>query len=139
VSDGQRRTGTIPVPLTLEKEIPWKKVALGGICSLGFLLVLSLASRPSIPPDPQEVVNQLERTDPDAAIKLAKAELQESIDAARHWHVYLAQKLEKAGNKEEAFSHYQWLVRNYPQDAGYKRGLNSTMPKKPPQKKKPKR
>ena len=138
VTQGQApKTGTIPVPLMLEKETPWQKIAIGGIGSLAFLLILSLATRPSVPTNPRDLVEQLRQTDSDAALKLAAGQLTEAEDDTRHWREYLAENYLKAGKKSQAYPHYLWLVRNFPKEAAYQKGLAATTPKKAPPKKRP--
>lgn len=126
----KQRTGTIPVPLVLENEWPWKKIAIGGISSLAFLLILSLATRPTAQKNPHEVVEQVSQSDPEAALQLAAGKLTEAEEETRQWREYLAENYLKAGNKEKARTHYAWLVRNYPKDKEYKKGLAQTSPKK---------
>lgn len=138
----ERRTGTIPVPLgMLEREYPWKKIAIGGISSLAFLLILSLATRPSVRPNSHDVVEQLSKTDSDAALKLASSLLVEADAETHHWREYLAINYLKAGQKEQARPHFLWLVRKFPKEASYKKGLTATTPPKkpapPPKKKRP--
>lgn len=130
----RQRTGTIPVPLVLENEWPWQKIAIGGISSLAFLLIVSLATRPAPPKDPHEVVEQVSQSDPEAGLQLATGKLTEAEEETRLWREYLAENYLKTGKKEKARPHYQWLVRNYPKDQEYKKGLAATNPKKKPKK-----
>ncbi len=132
------RSGTIPVPLVPQREIPWFKISVAANAVLGLLLLVSLFTRSGASEDPKaEVAAMLEKS-PEDAIGLAAQQLTASEEATRHWRVFLGEQYLKMGKKDQARTHFAWLVKNFPKEAGYKQKLAAASAKsgKKPGKKK---
>lgn len=132
------RSGTIPVPLVPQREIPWFKISVAANVVLGLLLVISLFTRSGGSEDPKAEASALLEKSPEDAIGLAAQQLTDSEEATRHWHVFLGEQYLKMGKKDQARPHFAWLVKNFPKEAGYKQKLAaaSGKPGKKPGKKK---
>lgn len=131
------RSGTIPVPLVPQREIPWFKISVAANLILGLGLLISLFTRPASSQDPKEAVEAMVEKNPEDAIGLAASQLAESEKATRYWHAFLGERYLKAGKNDLAKSHFAWLVKNFPKEAAYKQKLAaaSAKPKKPGKKK----
>ncbi len=132
------RSGTIPVPLVPQREIPWFKISVAANVILGLGLLISLFTRPAGSQDPKAAVEALMEKDPDDALGQAGQQLTESEKATRHWHVFLGEQYLKMGKNDLAKPHFVWLVKNFPKEAAYKQKLAaaSAKPGKKPGKKK---
>ena len=132
------RSGTIPVPLVPQREIPWFKISVAANVVLILLLLVSLFTRSAASEDPKAAAEALAEKSPDDAIALAAEKLTESEEATRQWHVFLGEQYLKAGKKDQARTQFAWLVKNFPKEAGYKQKLAAASAKagKKPGKKK---
>ncbi len=132
------RSGTIPVPLVPQREIPWFKISIAANVILGLGLVLSLLTRSGSAEDPKAAVEAMVEKSPEEAIGLAAENLQSSEEATRYWRLFLGEQYLKAGKKDQARAHFLWLVKNFPKEAAYKQRLAATSgkPGKKPGKKK---
>lgn len=133
------RSGTIPVPLVPQREIPWFKISVVANLVLAVGLIASFLTRPSGGGGGgrDEIVAMAE-SDPGEALGEGAKKLGEAEEAVHFWHEFLGKEFLKSGKKDQAKPHYLWLVKNFPKDASYKQGLqaaNSKGAKKPPKKK----
>lgn len=132
------RSGTIPVPLVPQREIPWFKISIAANIILGLGLLASLFTRPSGSDDPKAAIEAMVEKNPEDAIGQAVQQLETSEEATRHWRVFLGEQYLKTGKKEQARAQFAWLVKNYPKEAAYKQKLaaaSGKSGKKPPKKK----
>lgn len=132
------RSGTIPVPLVPQREIPWFKISVAANVVLGLLLVVSLFTRSAASENPKAAAEAMAEKNPEDAIGLAAQGLTRSEEATRDWHVFLGEQYLKMGKKDQARTHFAWLVKSFPKEAGYKQKLAAASAKsgKKPGKKK---
>ena len=131
------RSGTIPVPLVPQREIPWFKISVAANVILGLGLLVSLFTRPSASEDPKATIEAMVEKSPDDALGQAAEQLAQAEKATRQWHVFLGEHYLKMGKNDLAKPHFAWLVKNFPKEAAYKQKLAaSSKPVKKPGKKK---
>jgi hypothetical protein len=134
------RSGTIPVPLVPQREIPWFKISVVANLVLALGLIVSILTRPSAGGGGgggRDEITALAETNPEEALGEGAKKLGEAEEAVHYWHEFLGKEFLKAGKKDQAKVQYTWLVKNFPKDAAYKQGLAAANAKgkKPPKKK----
>ena len=131
------RSGTIPVPLVPQREIPWFKISVAANAIVGVGLLISLFTRPAASEDPKAAIEALLAKSPEDALGQAAEQLTQSEKATRQWHVFLGEQYLKGGKNDLARPHFLWLVKNFPKEPAYKQKLvaASAKPKKPGKKK----
>lgn len=141
-TDEFRRTGTIPVIEAFEVEHPLKRPIL---ISLALTVLLfggwMLWRHFQQPRGPEQVYQEMRKTDPPAAIKFAIEQLKaaKNKEDARFWREVLAEHNLKSGKIDNAREHYRWLTKSFPEEEKYSlalKGINTQKkpPKKPPAK-----
>lgn len=133
------RSGTIPVPLVPQREVPWFKISVAANVILALGLIGSLFLRSGSAGNGRDQIAALAEKDRDEALAQGAAKLNEADEATRYWHEFLGKEYLKAGKKDQAKTHYAWLTKNFPKDNNYRQGLASATAKgggkKPPKKK----
>jgi len=121
-----------------QREIPWFKISVAANVLLVLGLLISLFTRPAASQDPKDAIQALSEKSSDEALGLAASELANSEQATHDWRKFLAAQYMKAGKKDQARTHYAWLVKNFPKEASYRKGLAAASAKggKKPVKKK---
>lgn len=106
-----------------QREIPWFKISVAANVVLALGLVISLFTRPAASQDPKDAIQALAGKSSDEALGLAASELANAEQASRDWRQFLAEQYLKAGKHDQARTHYTWLVKNFPKEAAYRKGL----------------
>ena len=121
-----------------QREIPWFKISVAANVVLVLGLLISLFTRPAASQEPKDAIQAMSDKSSEEALGLAASELANAEQATREWRQFLAEQYLKAGKKEQARAHYSWLVKNFPKEAGYRKGLAAASAKggKKPGKKK---